>query len=86
MSLYLRSCPFSRGYDVQGSHDEPSVVVVIVHRLPIELDHSMDEPLHVMRSRDDAISFVEGGELAINFVSTGAWSMFLVEVSLVTSS
>ena len=66
-------------------HDESFVVVVIVDRLLLELDHSTDELLHAIRSMDDAIRFVEGGEVAFDFVSHRAWSMLLVEVSLVSA-
>ena len=69
---------------VLGCHDEAFIVVVIVDRLLLELDHTADELLDAIRSMDDAIRFVEGGEVTLDLVTHRAWTMLLVAVSLVT--
>ena len=60
------------------------VVVGIVDRLLLELDQARDEPLDAIRSMDYAIRFVQGCEVAFYFVAHGAWSVLLLEVTLVT--
>ena len=58
--------------------------MVVIGRLLLELDHPTDELLDAIRTMDDAIRFVEGGEVTLDLVSHCAWSMLLVELSVVT--
>ena len=72
--------------DVLWCHDESFFVVVVVHCLLLKLDHTGDEPLHTVGSVDDAIRFVELGEVTLYFVSNSAWLMLFLEVTPVSPS
>ena len=68
---------------VLGLHDETLVVVAIVLRVHLEMDRTANELLHTVQAMDDAITFVEGGEVTCNLISHSTLSMLFVEVTLV---
>ena len=60
------------------------VIVLVIHRLLLEPTHAAYELLHTVRSMDDAICFVEVGEVTLDFVPDRALSMLFLEVTLMS--
>ena len=54
---------------VLGCHYEPFIIVVIIHRLLLELDHVGDELLQPVGRLDDAIRILEIGEVTLDPVA-----------------
>ena len=64
-------------------HDESLVIGVVFDGNLLELAHATDELLHAIRSMDDAIRFVEFGEVALDFLAHSAWTMLRLEMPFV---
>ena len=69
---------------VLGCRYHAFVIVLVVHRLLVELPHTTSELLDAVRSMNDGIRFIELAAVALDLVADWAWSMQLVEVAFLT--